>query len=136
MKLPRRHFLQLAAGAAALPALSRSARAETWPARPVHIVVGFPAGNAPDIIARMLGQSLADRLGQQFIVENRPGAGSSIATEGVVNSPADGYTLMLVVLSNALNATLYTNLRYDLKRDLVGVAGIANAPFVMEVTPS
>jgi tripartite-type tricarboxylate transporter receptor subunit TctC len=136
MRLPRRRFLQLAAGAAALPALSRSSAGETWPARPVHIVVGFPAGNAPDIVARMLGQSLADRLGQQFIVENRPGAGSSIATEGVVNSPADGYTLMLVVLSNALNATLYTNLRYDLKRDLVGVAGIANAPFVMEVTPS
>jgi tripartite-type tricarboxylate transporter receptor subunit TctC len=136
MRLPRRRFLQLAAGAAALPALSRSATAETWPARPVHIVVGFPAGNAPDIIARMIGQSLAERLGQQFVVENRPGAGSTIATEGVVNAPADGYTLMLVVLSNALNQTLYTNLRYDLKRDLVAVAGLANAPFVMEVNPS
>jgi tripartite-type tricarboxylate transporter receptor subunit TctC len=101
----------------------------------VRIVVGFPAGNAPDIIARLIGQRLAERLGQQVIVEDRPGAGSSIATEGVVNAPADGYTLMLVVLSNALNATLYTNLRYDLKRDLVGVAGLANAPFVMMVNP-
>jgi tripartite-type tricarboxylate transporter receptor subunit TctC len=136
MPIPRRRFLHLAASAVALPALSRFSSAETWPARPVHIVVGFPAGNAPDIIARMVGERLAARLGQQFVVENRPGAGSSIATEGVVNSPADGYTLMLVVLSNALNATLYTNLRYDLKRDLVGVAGLANAPFVMEVNPS
>ena len=136
MTLPRRRFLRLAVGAAALPAVSRFAAAETWPARPVHVVVGFPAGNAPDIIARMLGQWLAERLGQQFIVENRPGAGSTIAAEGVVNAPADGYTLLLVVLSNALNATLYTNLKYDLTRDLVGVAGIANAPFVMMVNPS
>ncbi len=136
MRFHRRRFLHLAGGAAALPALSRLAAAEIWPARPVHIVVGFPAGNAPDIIARLTGAWLAERLGQQFIVENRPGAGSTIATEGVVNAPADGYTLMLVVLSNALNATLYTNLRYDLKRDLVGVAGVANAPFVMMVTPS
>jgi tripartite-type tricarboxylate transporter receptor subunit TctC len=135
MTFPRRRFLHLAAGAAALPAVSRFAAAETWPARPMHIVVGFPAGNAPDIIARLIGQSLSERLGQQVIVENRPGAGSTIATEGVVNAPADGYTLMLVVLSNALNATLYTNLRYDLKRDLVGVAGVANAPFVMMVNP-
>jgi tripartite-type tricarboxylate transporter receptor subunit TctC len=136
MALPRRCFLRLAAGTAALPVTSRLAAAETWPARPVHIVVGFPAGNAPDIIARLIGQSLSERLGQQFIVENRPGAGSTIATEGVVNAPADGYTLMMVVLSNALNATLYTNLKYDLKRDLMAVAGIANAPFVMMVTPS
>ena len=135
MTLPRRRLLHLAAGAVALPALSRFAAAETWPARPVHIVVGFPAGNAPDIVARLIGDRLAARLGQQFIVEDRPGAGSTIATEGVVNAPADGYTLMLVVLSNALNATLYTNLRYDLKRDLVGVAGLANAPFVMMVNP-
>jgi tripartite-type tricarboxylate transporter receptor subunit TctC len=136
MALPRRCFLRLAAGTAALPVTSRLAAAETWPARPVHIVVGFPAGNAPDIIARLIGQSLSERLGQQFIVENRPGAGSTIATEGVVNAPADGYTLMMVVLSNALNATLYTNLKYDLKHDLMAVAGIANAPFVMMVTPS
>jgi tripartite-type tricarboxylate transporter receptor subunit TctC len=134
MTFHRRRFLHLAAGAAALPALSRSSSAETWPARPVHIVVGFPA-DAPDIIARMIGQWLAERLGQQVIVENRPGAGSTIATEGVANAPPDGYTLMLVVLSNALSATLYTNLRYDLKRDLVGVAGLANAPFVMMVNP-
>src|SRR5262245_42053360 len=135
MRLPRRRFLQLAA-VAALPAVARRASAETWPTRPVRIVVGFPAGNAPDIIARMIGQWLSERLGQQFVIENRPGAGSTIATEGVVNAPADGYTLMLVLLSNALNATLYTNLRYDLKRDLTGVAGLANAPFVMSVTPS
>src|SRR5262249_51782202 len=119
MRLPRRRFLHLAAGAAALPAVSRLAAAETWPARPVRIVVGFPAGNPPDIIARMLGQWLSDRLGQQFIIDNRPGAGSTIATEGVANSPADGYTLMLAVMSNAIGASLYTNLRYDLKRDLV-----------------
>ncbi len=131
----RRRFLHLAAGAAALPGVSRSAAAETWPARPVHVVVGFPAGNAPDIIARLLGQWLSEKLGQQFVVENRPGAGSTIATEGVANAPADGYTLLLLVLSNALSATLYTNLRYDLKRDLIGVAGIANAPFVMMVNP-
>src|SRR5579871_2098841 len=136
MRLPRRRFLHLAGATAALPVLSRFSSAETWPARPVHIVVGFPAGNAPDIIARLIGQRLAERLGQQFIVEDHPGAGSTIATEGVVNAPADGYTLMLVVLSNALNATLYTNLRYDLKRDLTGVAGICNAPFVLMVTPS
>jgi tripartite-type tricarboxylate transporter receptor subunit TctC len=135
MTLPRRRFLHLAAGAAALPALSRLAAAETWPARPVRIVVGFPAGNAPDIIARLVGQWLSDRLGQQFIVDNRPGAGSTIATEGVANSPADGYTLMLAVMSNAIGASLYSNLRYDLKRDLVGVAGIANAPFIMLVNP-
>jgi tripartite-type tricarboxylate transporter receptor subunit TctC len=135
MTFHRRRFLHLAAGAAALPALSRSSSAETWPARPVRIVVGFPAGNAPDIIARLLGAWLAEKLGQQFVVENRPGAGSTIATEGVVNSPADGSTLMLVVMSNAIGATLYTNLRYDLKRDLVGVAGVANAPFIMLVNP-
>jgi tripartite-type tricarboxylate transporter receptor subunit TctC len=135
MTFHRRRFLHLAAGAAALSALPRSASAESWPARPVRIVVGFPAGNAPDIIARMLGQWLSDRLGQQFIVDNRPGAGSTIATEGVANSPADGYTLMLAVMSNAISASLYANLRYDLKRDLVGVAGIANAPFIMLVNP-
>src|SRR5215471_11016362 len=136
MTLHRRRFLHLAAGAAALPALSRSASAETWPARPVRIVVGFPAGNAPDIIARMIGAWLSERLGQQFVVEDRPGAGSTIATEAVANGPADGYTLMLVVLSNALNATLYSNLRFDFKRDFVGVAGLANAPFVMMVNPN
>jgi tripartite-type tricarboxylate transporter receptor subunit TctC len=135
MTFHRRRFLHLAAGAAALPALSRSSAAETWPAHPVRIVVGFPAGNAPDIIARLLGAWLAEKLGQQFVVENRPGAGSTIATEGVANSPADGYTLMLAVMSNAIGASLYTNLRYDLKRDLVGVAGIANAPFIMLVNP-
>jgi tripartite-type tricarboxylate transporter receptor subunit TctC len=136
MKLPRRRFLHLAAGAAALPAASRLARAQAYPARPVHVVVGFPAGNAPDIIARLIGQWLSERLGQQFIVDNRPGAGSTIAAEAVVNATADGHTLLMVVLSNALNATLYTNLKYDLTRDLAAVAGVANAPFVMMVNPA
>src|ERR1700686_396049 len=136
MKLPRRRFLHLAAGAAALPAASRLARAQAYPARPVHIIVGFPAGNAPDIIARLIGQWVSERLGQQFIVDNRPGAGSTIAAEAVVNAPADGHTLLMVVLSNALNATLYANLKYDLVRDLAPVASVANAPFVMLVNPA
>jgi tripartite-type tricarboxylate transporter receptor subunit TctC len=128
-------MLRLAASAAAIPVLSRLARAENYPARPVRIIVGFAAGSTTDILARLMSQWLSVRLGQQFVVENRPGAGSTIATEGVANSPADGYTLMLAVMSNAIGASLYTNLRYDLKRDLVGVAGVANAPFIMLVNP-
>ena len=107
MKLPRRKFLHLAAGAAALPALSRFAWAQAYPTRPVRIVVGFPAGSAPDIIARLMGQWLSERLGQQFVIENRPGAGSNIGTEVVVSAPPDGYTLLMVVATNAINATLY-----------------------------
>jgi tripartite-type tricarboxylate transporter receptor subunit TctC len=136
MKLPRRRFLHLAAGAAALPTVSSIARAETYPSRSVRFVVGFPAGNAPDIIARVIGQALSDRLGQQFIVDNRPGAASNIATEAALSAPADGYTTLMVVLTNVLNAALYPNLKYDFIRDIAPVAGIANAPYLIVVNPS
>ena len=110
MKLPRRKFLHLAAGAAALPAVSRFAWAQAYPTRPVRIIVGFPAGGGTDIVARLIGQWLSERLGQQFIIENRPGAGSNIATEAVVRAAADGYTLLMAVSANAFNATLYAKL--------------------------
>jgi tripartite-type tricarboxylate transporter receptor subunit TctC len=135
MKQHRRRILQLAAGAAALAAAPPHAHAQPYPARPVRLIVGFPAGNAPDIIARLIAQWLSDALGQQFIVDNRPGAGSNIATETAVKSPADGYTLLLVVLTNVLNAALYSNLKFDFVHDLAPVAGIANAPFVVVVNP-
>src|SRR5437773_8345688 len=109
MKLPRRQFLHLAAGAAALPAVSRIARAQAYPSRPVRIVVGFPPGGGTDIAARLIGQWLSERLGQQFVIENRPGAGSNIATEAVVRASADGYTLLLVSTAPAINATSTTN---------------------------
>jgi tripartite-type tricarboxylate transporter receptor subunit TctC len=112
MKLPRRNFLHLAAGAAALPALSWIARAQAYPSRPVRIIVGFPAGGGADIVARLIGQWLSERLGQQFIIENRPGAGTNIATEAVVNAPPDGYTLLVATSVNAINATLYDNLSF------------------------
>jgi tripartite-type tricarboxylate transporter receptor subunit TctC len=133
MKLPRRQFLHLAAGAAALPAISRTARAETYPARPVRLLVGFAPGGATDTTARLMGQWLSERLGQQFIVENRVGAGTNIATEAVVRSPADGYTLLTVTASNAINATLYEKLSYNFMRDMVPVAGIIRYPNVVEV---
>jgi len=136
MKLPRRNFLHLAAGAAALPALPRLAAALDYPTRPVHVIVGFPAGNSPDIVARLVGQALSQRLGQQFIVENRPGAGGNIATESVVKARPDGYTLLLVHLANAINASLYTDLKFDFIRDIAPVATIGKAPFVMVVNPS
>ena len=116
MKLPRRKFLHLAAGAAALPALSRVAWAQTYPARPVRIIVGFAAGGATDILARLLGQVLSERLGQQFVIENRTGAATNIATEAVVRAPPDGYTLLLVVPANAISATLYDNLNFNFTR--------------------
>src|SRR5436190_2673943 len=116
MKLPRRKFLQLTAGATALPAVSRIARAQTYPSRPVRIVIGFPAGGAFDITARLIGQWLSERLGQPFIVENRPGASTNIATEAVVRSPADGYTLLLGGAVNTVNATLYEKLNFDFIR--------------------
>src|SRR5262245_40539484 len=109
MKLSRRRLLDVAAGAAALPAISRGGGAESYPAGPLLFIGGFPPGNSPDIIARLIGQWLSDRLGQQFVIENRPGAGSNIATEAALSAPADGYTLLLIVLTNVLNATLYPN---------------------------
>ena len=135
-KLPRRKFLSLAAGAVALPAVSRFARAQTYPARPVRIVVGFAAGGAPDIFARLLGQWLSERLGQPFVVENRTGAGGNIATEVVVEAPPDGYTLLLTTVGNAVNATLYDKLNYNFLRDIAPVAGISREPLAMEVNPS
>ena len=136
MKLPRRQFLHLAAGAAALPAVSRIAGAQAYPSRPVRIVVGFPPGGGTDIAARLIGQWLSERLGQQFVVENRPGAGSNIATEAVVRASADGYTLLLVSAAHAINATLYDKLNYNFLRDFAPVAGIIRVPNVMEVNPS
>jgi tripartite-type tricarboxylate transporter receptor subunit TctC len=131
MKLPRRNFLHLAAGAAALPAVSRIARAQSYPSRPVRFVVGAPAGGGFDMVARLMGQWLSERFGQPFVIENRPGAGSNIGTEAVVRAPADGYTLLLVSSSNAINATLYDKLNFVFLRDLTQVAGIARVPEVM-----
>jgi tripartite-type tricarboxylate transporter receptor subunit TctC len=136
MKLPRRQFLQLAAHAAALPALSRLAWAQAYPARPVHIIVGFAAGGGVDITARLIGQWLSERLGQSFITENRPGAGGNIGTEVVVNAPADGYTLLLATVPNAVNATLYEKLNFNFIRDIAPVAGIIRVPQVVLVHPS
>ena len=137
MKLPRRrNFLHLAAGAAALPVVSRVAWAQAYPSRPVRIIVGFAAGGATDILARLMGQWLSERLGQQFVVENRPGAGSNIGTEAVVRAPPDGYTLLLVVPANAINATLYDKLNFNFIRDIAPVAGLIRVPFVMVVNPS
>jgi tripartite-type tricarboxylate transporter receptor subunit TctC len=136
MKLRRRQFLHLAACAAALPTLSRFAWAQTYPMRPVHIIVGFAAGGPNDISARLIGQWLSDRLGQPFVVENRPGAGSNVATEFVARAPADGYTLLLVAAPAAINATLYDNLTFNFVRDIAPVAGIVRAPEVMVVNPS
>src|SRR6516162_9202582 len=136
MKLPRRNFLHLVAGAAALPAISRIARAQVYPTRPVRIVIGFAPGGPSDIVARLIGQWLSERLGQPFIIENRPGAGSNIGTEAVVRAPADGYTLLLVGVPNAINATLYDRLNFNFIRDIAPVAGIDREPHVMVVNPS
>ena len=136
MKLPRRKFLQLAAGAAALPAMSRIASALDYPTRPVRFVVGFPAGSATDIVARLIAQSLSGQLGQQFIVDDRPGAGSNLAAEVVVRAEPDGYTLLQVASPNAINATLYDNLSFNFIRDIAPVAGIMRYPYVMVVNSS
>ena len=136
MKLPRRRFLQLAAGAAALPVISAPAVALDYPSRPVRIVVGYPAGGVSDILARLVGQRLSERLGQSFIIENRPGAGSNIATEFVTRAPPDGQTLLLVGVANAINVTLYPDLRFNFIRDIAPVALIERAPMVMVVHPS
>jgi tripartite-type tricarboxylate transporter receptor subunit TctC len=128
--------LRLAAGAAALPLLRPIARAQSYPARPVRLLVGFPPGGGVDIVARLLGQWLSERLGQQFIIENRAGAAANIATEAVVRAPPDGYTLLLATPSNAINATLYKKLSFDFIRDISPVAGIMRVPLVMEVNPA
>jgi tripartite-type tricarboxylate transporter receptor subunit TctC len=136
MELPRRNFLHLAAGAATLPAVSGIARAQGYPTRPVRWVVGLAAGGGADILARVMGQWLSERLGQQFVIENRPGAGTNIATETVVRASPDGYTLLMVLPPNAVNASLYEKLNFDFIRDIVPVAGIIRTPLVMEVNPS
>ena len=136
MKLPRRKFLQLAAGTAALPAVSRFARAQTYPTRPVRIICGIAGGGAPDIVARLVAQWLSERLGQQFVVENRTGGATNIATEAVVRAPPDGYTLLQVTSSNGVNATLYDKLNFNFIRDIAPVASITLTPHIMEVNPS
>jgi tripartite-type tricarboxylate transporter receptor subunit TctC len=136
MKLPhRRQFFHLAAGAAALPAVSRTASAEAYPSRPVRIIVGAPAGLAPDIVARLTAQWLSERLNQQFVVDNRPGAGTNIAVEAVIRSAPDGYTLFLATPANAINAALYPNLNFNFMRDTAPTAGICLGPYVMVVNP-
>jgi tripartite-type tricarboxylate transporter receptor subunit TctC len=137
MKLPhRRHFLHLAAGAAALPAVSRFANPQSYPSRPVRIIAATAPGGGPDILARLIGPWLSGRLGQQFVIENRPGGGSNIGTEAVVRAAPDGYTLLLVSTTNAINATLFDRLNFDFLRDIAPVAGIIRLPFVMVVNPS
>jgi len=137
MKLPhRRQFLHLIAGAAALPAVSRIARAQAYPTRPVRIIVGFPAGGNADTIARVMGQWLSERLGQPFVVENRTGAATNIAAEAVVRSPPDGYTLLFVTSANATNATLYEKLSFNFMRDIAPIAATTRSPLVLEVHPA
>jgi tripartite-type tricarboxylate transporter receptor subunit TctC len=136
MKLPRRQFLHLAAGAAALSAVSRIARAQAYPSRPVRIIVGFPAGGNADTIARVMGQWLSERLGQPFVVENRTGAATNIAAEAVVRSPPDGYTLLFVTSANAVNTTLYKKLSFNFMRDIAPVAATTRSPLVLEVHPA
>jgi len=132
----RRQFLHLAAGAAALSGVARTAMAQAYPSRPVRIILGSAAGGSPDIQARLIGQWLSERLGQPFIIENRPGAGTNIATEAVVRAPADGHTLLLVTAINTWNATLYEKLNFNFLRDIAPVAGLNRQSFVMNVTPS
>jgi tripartite-type tricarboxylate transporter receptor subunit TctC len=136
MKLPRRRFLHLAAGAAALPAVSRTTRAQAYPTRPVRWIVPFAPGGSPDIIARLMGQWLSERLGQPIIVDNRPGAGGNIGTEIGVRAPPDGYTLLMALSVNAINPAVYDNLPFNFIRDTAPVASIASTPLIMEVNPS
>jgi len=136
MKLPRRNFLHLAACAAALPAVSRIVWAQAYPARPVRVIVPFAPAGDTDLVARLIGQWLSERLGQPFVIENRPGAGTNIGTEAVVRAPADGYTLLLASPPAAINSTLYDKLNFVFLRDIAPVAGVIRAPFVMEVNPS
>src|SRR6478609_5855587 len=136
MKLFRRRFLQLAAGAVALPAISRIARAQTYPSRQVRFVVGYPPGGGADIVARLMGQWLSERLGQPFVIENRPGANTNIATEAVVRAPPDGHTLILITTANAVNATLYDKLNFNFIRDIAPIGGVMRVPNVMQVNPT
>jgi tripartite-type tricarboxylate transporter receptor subunit TctC len=136
MKLARRGFLHLAAGAAAVPAVSWVAKAQTYPTRPVRVIVPFPPGAVTDTIARPMGQYLSDRLGKPFIIENRPGGGTNIGTEAVVRAPPDGHTLLLATTANAINASLYGKLNFDFIRDIAPVAGIMRVPIVMVVNSS
>jgi tripartite-type tricarboxylate transporter receptor subunit TctC len=136
MKLPRRQFLHLAAGAATLPSMSRFAWAQAYPTRPVRIIVGLAAGGPADLVARLIAQWLSERLGQPFLVENRTGAATNIATEAVVRAPADGYTLLFVTAANAINTSLYEKLSFNLSRDIVPVASLIRAPSVLEINPS
>jgi tripartite-type tricarboxylate transporter receptor subunit TctC len=136
MKLLRRQFLHLTAGVAALPVIARVVRAQTYPERPVHLIVGFPAGGPQDIVMRLIGQWLSERLGQSFIIENRPGASGNVGAETVVRAAPDGYTLLSVSSPNAINATLYKNLNFNFIRDIAPVASIMRVPLVMEVNPS
>ena len=136
MKLPRRKFLHLAAGAAAVPSVSHIAWAQAYPTRLARIIVPAPAGGGLDVLARLMGQWLSNRLGQPFIIENRPGAGTNLGTEAVVRAPADGYMLLMIGTANAINATLYEKLNFNFIRDIAPVAGIMRSPFVMEVNPA
>jgi tripartite-type tricarboxylate transporter receptor subunit TctC len=136
MKFPRRKFLHLAAGTAALPAVSRIATAQAYPSRPVHLIVGFAAGGGYDIVARLIGQWLSERFGQPFVIENRPGAATNIATEAVVRAPTDGYTLLLIGSTNAINATFYQKLNFDFVRDIAPVSSITQQPQAMLANPS
>jgi tripartite-type tricarboxylate transporter receptor subunit TctC len=136
MKPRRRQFLHLVAGVAVLPAMSRFARAQTYPTRPVRLIIGYPPGGSADMTARLMGQWLSERLGQTFVIESRPGAATNIATEAVVHAPPDGYTLLLVAPANAINVTLYEKLNYNFVHDIAPVAGLIRFPNVMEVNPS
>src|SRR5438309_8797261 len=136
MKLPRRSFLHLTAGAAALPTVSRIAWAQAYPTRPVRIIVPLAPAGTVDIVGRLMGQWLSERLGQQFVIENRPGAGTNIATEAAVRAPADGYTLLLVNPANAINATLYDRLNFNFMSDIAPVSGITRVPNIMQVNPT
>src|SRR5271170_7127019 len=133
MKFPRRRFLQLAWSVAALPTVSQTANAQAYPTRPVHLIAGFPPGGIVDAVARLTAERLSERLGQPFIVENRPGASSNVATEAVARAAPDGYTLLLLSANNAFNASLYDKLSFDFIRDIAPVASISRVPFVMEI---
>ena len=136
MKLPRREFLRVAAAAAALPAAAVRASAQSYPTRPVRLILGFPAGGSTDLVARIMAAWLTERLGQSVVVENKPGGGTNLAAQAAINSPPDGYTLLFVTTTNAINATFYPTLPFNVLRDIAPVAGLVDLPFVMEVNPS